>query len=605
MKDKITKITPALLMGLFASMTWANEANTLRLYNKNNTTTDVTLSSVDSVQFKSTVSIGQTLTVIDLYKSGSIFKSQNIAEIDSILLIQYSASNRLCLSDSFTDYRDGQIYSCKKIGSQTWMGQNLNYENTSESLCYADSSKNCTTNGRLYSQSSAYKSCPEDWHLPYSSEWDVLANFAGGKSVAGTKLLSLNSGGTDDYGFGAKLSGSRGSFDGKYDYLGINTSFWTNSFKDSYNAYKVLLRKDIAALNVDFNSLSAGFSVRCVQDTIVSSTWTTTPEGLYKTQQTISLKNGTLWTKIYYTLDGSDPTTQSNLYTGPFLLNQGLTTLKAIAVKSGLKNSPILTKIYNITGTVATPTFSIPSGFLEAGQNLVVSSATPGATFYYTLDGSTPTTSSPILGSSLALNKTTKIRVFAYKKDWNNSRDTSAKYTIGTQITDSRDNQKYWTVPVGSQTWMSENLRYYPAGSDLKGSWCIDAKDTTSCQKYGRIYNWNVALQLPVKCQDSTCVDLITPKHQGQCPAGWHIPTKADMDTLTYYKYDLDFGFAPILGGCIQGYQNTSTSPQTGCADAWTTESIYSSILGWNRARGLSQNSLIKDGAYNLRCVKD
>lgn len=51
---------------------------------------------------------------------------------------------------------------------------------------------------------------------------------------------------------------------------------------------------------------------------------------------------------IYYTTDGSDPNTNSTLYTGPITISSSPFTIKAIAVKEGYLNSDIETFIYNV-----------------------------------------------------------------------------------------------------------------------------------------------------------------------------------------------------------------------------------------------------------------
>ena len=62
------------------------------------------------------------------------------------------------------------------------------------------------------------------------------------------------------------------------------------------------------------------------------------PSGSYNTNKTINLTATDDWDsnpKIYYTLDGFDPTTSSTLYTGPINIgDEGTTTLKFIAVDS-------------------------------------------------------------------------------------------------------------------------------------------------------------------------------------------------------------------------------------------------------------------------------
>ena len=93
---------------------------------------------------------------------------------------------------------------------------------------------------------------------------------------------------------------------------------------------------------------------------------------------------------IYYTLDGTTPTTNSTLYDGtPFPLPMS-GTVKAFA--TGLPNcldSDVST--YTIT-KAATPTIQADNG--EAPRYITITTTTIGADIYYTIDGSDPTTES-------------------------------------------------------------------------------------------------------------------------------------------------------------------------------------------------------------------
>ncbi len=62
----------------------------------------------------------------------------------------------------------------------------------------------------------------------------------------------------------------------------------------------------------------------------------------------VTLTTATEAASIYYTTDGSDPTSGSQLYTGPVAITQAL-TLKAIAVKADMKDSEILSQDYTLT----------------------------------------------------------------------------------------------------------------------------------------------------------------------------------------------------------------------------------------------------------------
>ena len=78
----------------------------------------------------------------------------------------------------------------------------------------------------------------------------------------------------------------------------------------------------------------------------------------------------------------------------------------------------------------ATPTFSPSSYAGSDAQTVTISSATTGATIYYTTDGSTPTTSSSVYSTSLNISSTTTVKAIAAKSGMANSDVGSATYTI-------------------------------------------------------------------------------------------------------------------------------------------------------------------------------
>ena len=87
-----------------------------------------------------------------------------------------------------TDARDNQIYRTVKIGTQTWMAQNLNFK-VDSSGCLLDSEALCAKYGRLYTWRPAMTACPSGWHVPNDTEWNTLFTFAG-KDSAGSRLKS-------------------------------------------------------------------------------------------------------------------------------------------------------------------------------------------------------------------------------------------------------------------------------------------------------------------------------------------------------------------------------------------------------------------------------
>jgi uncharacterized protein (TIGR02145 family) len=168
----------------------------------------------------------------------------------------------------FTDPRDGNIYKTVKIGTQTWMAENLNYE-CEGSIIYDDYLPNAAKYGRLYAWEAAIKACPDGWHLPTNDEWQTLVNFVGCTELAeelkarhGWNDCNQKSGnGTDAYGFAAMPGGycDYGNFclAGSYGY------WWTGSELSRYFAYGWLVSYRIGA-TYDFDKLY-GLSVRCLK----------------------------------------------------------------------------------------------------------------------------------------------------------------------------------------------------------------------------------------------------------------------------------------------------------------------------------------------------
>ena len=183
----------------------------------------------------------------------------------------------------FTDSRDGHVYKTIKIGTQTWMAENLAYlpykTDTSkwsytEPCYYVNSKANYTV---LYNWIAAERTCPLSWHLPSDFEWSLLLKNLGGKSLAGGKMKSIagwNSPntGTNESCFSALATGYySGGFEnpGHYGNVGCGAYWWSNLSYDleHYDAWSYSLYQGSNIERIPY-STSSGFSIRCVKDDV-------------------------------------------------------------------------------------------------------------------------------------------------------------------------------------------------------------------------------------------------------------------------------------------------------------------------------------------------
>jgi uncharacterized protein (TIGR02145 family) len=199
--------------------------------------------------------------------------------------------------------KDLHYYSIIKIGTQSWLSQNLNVGNFSdtsynqlnnkifEKYCYDNVSSNCDNGGGLYTWSEMMKYAPSDnmsigttqgvcpvgWHIPTYREWETLIDYMGGSSIAGGKLkdatpppynswASPNTAATNESGFTALPSG----------YYDKTIKTFLNSFYDAYfltstetsadSIYSIRLKYDSPGIEIGTTSKSNGLSVRCIRN---------------------------------------------------------------------------------------------------------------------------------------------------------------------------------------------------------------------------------------------------------------------------------------------------------------------------------------------------
>jgi hypothetical protein len=133
---------------------------------------------------------------------------------------------------------------------------------------------------------------------------------------------------------------------------------------------------------------------------------------------------------IYYTTNGSTPTTSSAMYSGPITVSS-TETLEAIATATGYTTSGIMIGVYTINlPAAATPTFSPTAGTYSSTQTVTISDTTPNAVIYYTTNGSTPTTSSAVYSGPITVSSTETLEAIATATGYTTSGVATAVYAI-------------------------------------------------------------------------------------------------------------------------------------------------------------------------------
>ncbi|MBR6122360.1 hypothetical protein IKQ19_01895 [Candidatus Saccharibacteria bacterium] len=160
--------------------------------------------------------------------------------------------------------------------------------------------------------------------------------------------------------------------------------------------------------------------------------------------------------------------------------------------------------------------------------------------------------------SSSVASSSSEYKPYNHQKVFSSDSLLSGAYK---QFTDKRNGRIYYYLTINgknqagesaSVTVMAENLN---VGIDVSGAedqsddskierYCYN-DDTTNCDKFGGLYQWAEAMQLPSECNTKSCADQIKPNHQGICPDGWRLLTYDDF----YIVVHADGNVNPLVEG--------------------------------------------------------
>jgi len=167
---------------------------------------------------------------------------------------------------------------------------------------------------------------------------------------------------------------------------------------------------------------------------------------------------------------------------------------------------------HSAAGLFDLPTITPGSQTLDFfADSIAITSLRPGTRIHYTLDGTYPTSSSPLYTGKIPLDRPYLVRAMAEVPGQGISLATATAYPAALgwnpgvaydTLVDARDGQAYPTVHLGSQIWMAKNLDWSAPGESLR-----DGRE-------GAAYT----------------ADQV--QAGGLCPEGWSVPSRADWDSL-------------------------------------------------------------------------
>ena len=597
----------------------------------------------------------------------------------------YAPSNTASSNNTFTDDRDGQTYKFVTIGNQIWMAENLRYNNnltvdtegetsdTDPYIYYPDGNvANFGTYGYLYNWPAAMNGesaseanpsgvqgiCPSGWHLPSNAEWTQLKDYLGeehsGAKLAGRTELWDSDAGESSYliteseyfgtsGFNALPAGERRGT----SYFDINrlASFWTATEDNDYGIYAS--QRDIHnyVYNIydDNSDKSWARSIRCVknvetvfqgnfEDADENANWTLS-NGTQTNQWHIgtAINNGGNY-GLYISSDGGasngyDYTSPSNVYayhtleiseTADYNISFDWRT-KASYLVAFL--APLSSSQQPVGGTLLTDTpddwtligsFSNGDSWQSFSKRLYISEGDYYFILYWTNNENDGNNPPPAAVDNIVINK--------------------APQVITDTFVDARDGQSYSYVNIGSQTWMSENLRFVgdiPLGTETSETVAyryIPNGDNANVATYGYLYNW------PAAMNGESSSDATPSGVQGICPNGWHLPSEQEWAQLYNYLGGSQNASGPMLAGrsdlwdngVLTQSQNFGTTGFNALpagnygisyqdfgsvAQFWTTTNLTSSEAYYKQIRSnytdIYSDAQGKDFGNSVRCVKN
>jgi hypothetical protein len=318
------------------------------------------------------------------------------------------------------------------------------------------------------------------------------------------------------------------------------------------------------SLNVDSVSMTVYYSG------VPAATPTFAPgPGGYGHAQSVTISDATPGATIYYTTDGTTPTTGSPQYSGPISVGTNM-TINAIATATGFVQSAVATGTYVINGPAATPTFSPVPGAYPGSQSVMISDTTPGAVIHYTNDGTTPTAASPTYSMAISVAQNTTIKAIASAAGYDDS-----------------------TMATGAYTIAAATPTFSPAAGTYSSSQSVTLSDTTT----GAVIHYTIDGSTPTAASPtySTAISVT----QNTTIRAIAIAPNYDNSAVATAVYVISAAtptFSPAAGAYPSAQNVTISDTTTGAVIHYTTDGSTPTAASptYSTAISVTQNTTIK-----------